>query len=276
MSKLTKYSELKHGMRVTCKIKDIQINDAKLSINKDGNVYICQNKLSRYNAENKLGYKYSWWVANYNKNLENWNTYVTDLESVEEVENRKIKSIKVKKDYKFSLWDMNLEDLIKKNPEAFEIEYEPILLKRPDGSLISEPEEGAKVWIFVLNYVNEGKDEEVVLSLKPYESIHLRHLLKEGNVFLQEDENLAEKKKNMINKQLEIQFEIDRLNAEGGNEDLDYLFYLHPTKKEVNATNRLSFEYYTNAKSSVSQKTAEIILEKYTQDELKQYLGIII
>lgn len=37
---------------------------------------------------------------------------------------KKIKSITVKKDYKFSLWDMSLEDLIKKNPEAFEIEYE--------------------------------------------------------------------------------------------------------------------------------------------------------
>lgn len=54
------YSRFKHGQKVTCKIDGEQIDDAKVSIDKDGDVYVCQNKKNGVDAENKLGYEYSW------------------------------------------------------------------------------------------------------------------------------------------------------------------------------------------------------------------------
>lgn len=50
----------KHGDRVKCTIKGTEIDDARISINKDGTPFICQNKRIGCNAEDKLGYKYSW------------------------------------------------------------------------------------------------------------------------------------------------------------------------------------------------------------------------
>ena len=49
----------KHNDRVTCKILETKITDARVSINKDGTPYICQNIRDGFNAENKLGYTYS-------------------------------------------------------------------------------------------------------------------------------------------------------------------------------------------------------------------------
>jgi len=50
----------KHNDRITCKIDGIEITDARVSINKNGMSYICQNEKNGGITEDKLGYKYSW------------------------------------------------------------------------------------------------------------------------------------------------------------------------------------------------------------------------
>ena len=52
--------KFKHGDRVKCTIKGTDIDDARISIDKDGTPYICQDKKNGWEAEDKLGYKYSW------------------------------------------------------------------------------------------------------------------------------------------------------------------------------------------------------------------------
>jgi hypothetical protein len=83
--KLTKYNQLTHNMKVTCTINGIKIDDAKLSIDDDGEVFICQDYKDGCNTENKLGYKFSWYLANKNDNIDNWCPIVENLESVEEI-----------------------------------------------------------------------------------------------------------------------------------------------------------------------------------------------
>lgn len=61
---------LKHGDFITCTIDGVQIKNARVSVNKDGGVYICHNsrtlrKLSiplvdTKGCNNKLQYNYSW------------------------------------------------------------------------------------------------------------------------------------------------------------------------------------------------------------------------
>lgn len=55
---------LKHGMSIACIIDNVEINNAKISINEDGKIYICQNMCDGGVADNKLGYKYSWNIGN--------------------------------------------------------------------------------------------------------------------------------------------------------------------------------------------------------------------
>jgi len=50
----------KHNDRVTCKIHVTEIKDARISIDKDGTPFICQNVKCGVYTEDKLGYKYSW------------------------------------------------------------------------------------------------------------------------------------------------------------------------------------------------------------------------
>lgn len=50
----------KHGDRVKCTIKGVDIKDARISIDKDGTPFICQNKKAGWIADDMLGYKYSW------------------------------------------------------------------------------------------------------------------------------------------------------------------------------------------------------------------------
>lgn len=64
----------KHGDRVKCTIKGTEIDDAKISIDKDGTPFICQDKKNGWEAEDKLGYKYSWALDE-----EFNNNYVTNL-----------------------------------------------------------------------------------------------------------------------------------------------------------------------------------------------------
>lgn len=49
-----------HGQRVLCTIDGTEITDAKISINKDGTPFICQNEWDGNDAEDKLGYQFSW------------------------------------------------------------------------------------------------------------------------------------------------------------------------------------------------------------------------
>ena len=55
--------KLKHGQRCTCERYGTKITDAKISINKDKKIYICQNIVDGNTADNKLGYKYSFWLG---------------------------------------------------------------------------------------------------------------------------------------------------------------------------------------------------------------------
>ena len=199
----------------------------------------------------------------------------------------KIKSVRIKKDFptnnfkigkiyqganlervleKF-IWDKTVEDY----PEFFDIEYEPTLLKRPDGSLINEPEKGK--WVLVVNSYNQ------IEEATGYDQ-YLYQELKKGNIFLTEDQHLAEKKAKMLSKQLEIQYEIDKLNAEEGwvagwEDSRQAKFYLH-FNYSCSAVEIRNCYFYQSAGQHMSRKTAETILEKYTQEELRQYLGIII
>ena len=49
-----------HGQKVTCEIQEVKITDAKISIDKDGTPFICQNIKYGIEAEDKLGYEHSW------------------------------------------------------------------------------------------------------------------------------------------------------------------------------------------------------------------------
>jgi len=54
--------KFKNGDRVTCKILGTEITDARISIGKDGMLFICQDVKNGVNAEDKLGYKYAWYL----------------------------------------------------------------------------------------------------------------------------------------------------------------------------------------------------------------------
>ena len=68
----------KHGDRVKCTINGTDIDDARISIDTDRTPFICQNKKDDRDAEDKLGYKYSWALDE-----EFNNNYVTNLRHAE-------------------------------------------------------------------------------------------------------------------------------------------------------------------------------------------------
>ena len=84
--------DFEHGDKVTCYIKDVQIKDAKISINENGDVYICQNKKDGSNADDKLEYKYSWNIYrnrnsnSFEKQLLHESVQVTNLQKVVELQ----------------------------------------------------------------------------------------------------------------------------------------------------------------------------------------------
>lgn len=183
---------------------------------------------------------------------------------------QQIKSIKLKESTKDLLnneppegFTNTFQTVLDQYPEYFEIEYEPTLLKRPDGSLISEQEieEHTKKIIRILqSYPNYKLAEE------DYNGDYHYICLQQGLIFLPEDKHLAEKKAQMLTKQLEIQFEIDRLNAEEGSLG----------QRSLNESDIKANIYDKIRKVEITEKTADTILAKYSQDELKNYLGIII
>jgi hypothetical protein len=155
-----------------------------------------------------------------------------------------------------------------------DIEYEPEkpkILKRPDGSVISGLEKGDKI-IFINPLDFEIEKGEYTKEAED--------ILKRGLIFLLEDIESSEKKAKMLTKQLEIQYEIDRLNTEEGwvadwEDSRQAKFYLHFNYSCSTVEIRNCY-FYQSAGQHMSRKTAETILKKFTQEELRQYLGIII
>lgn len=80
---LTKYSQLRHGMKVWCEIHGTEIKDVKISIDEGGAAYVCQNVVPGVNAQNKLGYKYSWVFADKDEDIEEWECGVKNLRTAE-------------------------------------------------------------------------------------------------------------------------------------------------------------------------------------------------
>ena len=61
--KITKREQVYHGMRVRGSIDGQKFEDGKISIDKGGEVLICQNVKNGLDADDKLGYAYSWrWI----------------------------------------------------------------------------------------------------------------------------------------------------------------------------------------------------------------------
>lgn len=63
VSKELQITKTDHGRKVIATLGTTKITDAKLSIDGDGNVFVCQNEVDGGVAENKLGYKYSWMLT---------------------------------------------------------------------------------------------------------------------------------------------------------------------------------------------------------------------
>ena len=73
------YSKFKHGQRVTCEVKGSLIEDARISIDDGGTVYICQNKNKGVAAFYKFGYMYTWKIADKNQSHVDGNHSVENL-----------------------------------------------------------------------------------------------------------------------------------------------------------------------------------------------------
>ena len=155
-----------------------------------------------------------------------------------------------------------------------EIAYEkPQILKRPDGSVISVPDKkDFEDYLFIDPAYDSMLSLKINYELSDCSFEWISILFAEGKVFLQEDKHLGEKKAQMLTKQLEIQFEIDRLNAEENFNKFRGAYYFSYDEFKVS---KLRSNYNAGQKF-MSEKTAETILAKYSQNELKQYLGIII
>lgn len=77
-----------HGKRFTAKIENVSV-EGKISI-ENNHVYLCQNNFNGWDCEDKLGYKYSWMLKNFDSPEIN---DVTELKIIsmtkEEIENYK-------------------------------------------------------------------------------------------------------------------------------------------------------------------------------------------
>lgn len=150
-----------------------------------------------------------------------------------------------------------------------EIEDKKTILKRPDGSVISGLEDGTDI---IRIYGKKIAPEEF-----NFEEDQMP--LKDGLIFLPEDLQLAEKKRHQMLKKIEIQYKIDRLNAEEGwvanweNENQNKYYIILDMIGNI----IVDRDYAIRSQNQyMSKQTAETILTKYTQDELLQYLNIII
>lgn len=94
---LTKYSQLRDKMPVTCSIYGVEITDAKLALDKEDHVWICNNELGTWSSdgvEAKLskygidlqGYKYAHFFAEEDQNADEdgkWRMGVQNLKSLD-------------------------------------------------------------------------------------------------------------------------------------------------------------------------------------------------
>lgn len=55
--------KLTHGLRIKCRIKGIDVNDAMISIDSASNMFICQDICNGAPTSNKFKYRYSYVVA---------------------------------------------------------------------------------------------------------------------------------------------------------------------------------------------------------------------
>lgn len=150
-----------HGKRVTCKINEIEIADARLSVIKD-HVYICQNDVLTpcQIADDEFGYKYCSELANEEdmkiaESLSDFNYwYVTDLKFVE-TRGRKKKEIKSK----ITNVNMSSKYLTQKEIDSLFEEVKPLASKKAlkenyleltkdnkEQVILILLEEGYKVW----------------------------------------------------------------------------------------------------------------------------------
>jgi len=96
---------------------------------------------------------------------------------------KKIKSIAIKKDYKFINWELEktpLTELIEGKPDAFLIEYEKETPKYPNGAEILEPETGTR-------YFYKNEDLNDVDNREWIGEVNDRLLLRKQEVFLDKD-----------------------------------------------------------------------------------------
>lgn len=71
-----------HGQKVMCEIEGVKITDARISINENGRIFICQNEMNGLDADNKLGYKYSHCIFE-GTERQLFNNFVTNLRPAE-------------------------------------------------------------------------------------------------------------------------------------------------------------------------------------------------
>lgn len=68
----TDWKELKHGMFYKCLIADVHCI-GRISINPNGEVYLCQNKKNGYDAQEDFGFHHGWCINPFDDN-EKYNT----------------------------------------------------------------------------------------------------------------------------------------------------------------------------------------------------------
>ena len=78
-------------MYVTCEIGGKKIEDARLSIDEDGRVYICQNEMSGSKGDELFGYTYSWFFAYKGGYYEDW----SDVKNIHSVEEKALDNLEV-------------------------------------------------------------------------------------------------------------------------------------------------------------------------------------
>ena len=165
-----KNMEFRHNQKVTCEIMGDKITDARISINKSGIPFICQNEKDGGYTEDKLGYKYSWSL---NKDFTNYD--VTNLKplskSLDDFSTLEVGDILINGSYDRRVLgilgeviilskDNDLEDCKSGNVESGGI-YAKRDLRECKYTLYQEPDQIEEITIEELNdrLVKEGKSK---------------------------------------------------------------------------------------------------------------------
>lgn len=72
-----------HGKRITCDIRGKYIDDARISVEENNNIYICQNEIDGISCEETFGYKCSYLISSNNEHYENLIQPCNDIKLVE-------------------------------------------------------------------------------------------------------------------------------------------------------------------------------------------------